>query len=782
MSIHYLKIALRNLWKYKKQTLISVFGLAVGFTCFALSMLWIVYEITFDNFHKNAEQMYVTYVRSFSDPNTYRRFAGYKQGTVLKEIFPEIVKTTPIVPSSDNASTITIEDVKYPALIIQTDTSFLRMFDVKILEGNRDFLFTDNNKIAITRDKSRRLFGGNEPPIGKTVTIDAEDFTICAIVSDMPKRSNYAFDIIQPVSWDKMYSLHTIIELFPEINLKSFENKLFEHNFESASSYNNMKIKPITKLRYTDPDIAREVKFQHIVIFAVSGLLVIFCALFNSLTFYANRIRMRQKELALRVVCGASQLSLLLMISIEFILGLLFAAALGVALTQLVHGQFVTLSEIRMDLSEIYGEALMYFAAVIIVSTAIFWLMLLILRRRNLNVSIRRTNENISRKISVVVQLVISIGFAFSAIVIMKQMHFLHHTDELGFSFHNRGSVTIEEKSANDEGVYSGLVNYLKQIPEITEIADVGSGVDLLNPNRSITYYAKSWDEKPSNAEDLMLIRLDISPKHHSFYDLQLSAGEMINDADPRSLIMINENAVKLFGWQDPVGKVIDNFIVKGVIKNVYNYAPTIEAKPTIYRNSQNRPMWMTNPGWDYFYVTRTVLFKYHEGTWETCKEKIEHLISREFADATEYTIYNSEEEYNKLLKSETNLIRLLTFVSAICVIVCVFGFVSLVSLSCEERRKEIAIRKINGATAGNIIAIFAKEYFLLLVIGAAIAFPAGFLIMKRWLEQYKLQTNIPAWIYVSIIFAMIFVIIICVGWRVYKSSKENPAEVVKSE
>jgi ABC-type antimicrobial peptide transport system permease subunit len=111
-----------------------------------------------------------------------------------------------------------------------------------------------------------------------------------------------------------------------------------------------------------------------------------------------------------------------------------------------------------------------------------------------------------------------------------------------------------------------------------------------------------------------------------------------------------------------------------------------------------------------------------------------------------------------------------------------VFGFVSLVSLTCEERRKSIAIRKINGATVGDILAMFAKEYSLLLVIGAVIAFTAGYFIMQRWLENYVKQTNIPAWIYLSILFVMALVIVLCVGWQVYKSSVENPAEVVKSE
>ena len=264
----------------------------------------------------------------------------------------------------------------------------------------------------------------------------------------------------------------------------------------------------------------------------------------------------------------------------------------------------------------------------------------------------------------------------------------------------------------------------------------------------------------------------------------------MLTDADPASLVLINESAVKLFGWHDAVGKQFNGYTVKGVIKNVYNTAPTIPAKPLCYlKHIPPAPPSTVESTIDSETVIfriimhRSIMFRYHEGMWESCREKIRQLVEKEHPNISRYLeLYNTEEEYNNFLKSENALIRLLSLVSAICVLICVFGFVSLVSLTCEERRKEIAIRKINGATAGDILAMFAKEYSLLLIIGAVIAFPAGWLIMQRWLENYVKQTSIPAWIYLSIILVLALVIVLCVGWRVYRASVENPADVVKSE
>ena len=429
-----------------------------------------------------------------------------------------------------------------------------------------------------------------------------------------------------------------------------------------------------------------------------------------------------------------------------------------------------------MPLPDIWGESVLYIGGIIFVSFLVFWLMLFIFRRRNLNVSIRRSNNHLSRKTSVIVQLVISIIFTFCTIIILKQIYFLHHTNELGFSFHNRGSVILWETSGSD-GVLS---KQIEQIPEITETLDAGPVMDIIRPSLYTSYQIKTWDEQPVDAEELSLLNMTVSPEYFRFYNLRLAAGEMLTDDDPNTCIMLNESAVKAFGWHDPIGKHFDGFTVKGVLKNVY-ISPTIEAKPIIYKNKEdNKSLSIVIS--NQVYWIRVVLFKYQEGSWNACKEKIEKLIQKEYPDVISKSIVNSDEVFGNYLKSENALVRLLSFVSAICILICIFGFVSLVSLTCEERRKEIAIRKINGATKSNILSIFTKEYAMLLAIGSAIAFTTGYFIMNRWLDHYVKQTSIPAWIYLSITCAMALVIVVCVGWQVYKASIENPAEVVKSE
>ena len=157
-------------------------------------------------------------------------------------------------------------------------------------------------------------------------------------------------------------------------------------------------------------------------------------------------------------------------------------------------------------------------------------------------------------------------------------------------------------------------------------------------------------------------------------------------------------------------------------------------------------------------------------------------MIKEKHPEFTFYRLDSAEEEYNKFLQSENALIKLLDFVTVVCILISVFGIFSLVTLNCEQRRREIAVRKVNGATARMIIRMFFKEYMLLLCLAACIALPVGYLIMKPWLENYVIQTEISAWIYPVLLICLIFIITLCISWRIWKAAGRNPAEVIKSE
>lgn len=177
---------------------------------------------------------------------------------------------------------------------------------------------------------------------------------------------------------------------------------------------------------------------------------------------------------------------------------------------------------------------------------------------------------------------------------------------------------------------------------------------------------------------------------------------------------------------------------------------------------------------------TGMFMIKFKEGQWEELKSRIEKIAQE--LEVQKYDLKKTEDIYADYLKSETLLLKILGIVAVVCVIIAAFGIFSLVTLSCEQRRKEIAVRKVNGATAKNIMLMFIKEYFFILIIASVIAFPIGYMFMKQWIESYVEQTSIDAWIYLVIFAGIAFIIAICIGWRVWQAARQNPAEVIKSE
>jgi hypothetical protein len=767
MFKHYLKIAFRNLRKYKNQTLVSVVGLAVGFACFAVATLWIRYEMTFDDFHKNADRMYCVKIRGFGGEMS--KITPYPLAGYLKDVFPEIARTTST--SRPSSIPVEIEGVMHNADFLKIDSSFFDMFDVKVVEGSMDFLIPKSKNIAITREKAGQLFG-NESPIGKTVTLifsGSEEYTVCAIVTGLPKQSNYPFDILAPATmgmqqWNP-FSVHTLVELVPGIDTETFGKKLYEHTIREHKIVAKMTLVPLTALRYTDPNIPPDVKFQYIIIFSVVGLLLVLCTLFNYLTLFISRFRIRQREFALRIAFGSSNRALLALLSTEFVISLIIALLLGLVLIHAIIPPFRELSGVMLGLSSIYVESLAYIAGIILVSLLTFTLILVVFRRRTLNTGMRRNNRKPFRKTSVAFQLMISIGFSFCAVVILKQVYHLHNVD-LGFTLENRGSIVMH----GDKIDIAALENKIRQIPEIMETV---AGVEPLMPLLGTTIFNISeWDDQPEKSKELNIGYTEVSERFQQYYEIKLTEGELLSDGDESKYVLINESAVKALGWHTAVGKSIKfpfgfgrERTVKGVIKDIYNRGPIVSATPVCYFKTEA--------------PKQSILFKYNEGSWEKCRRKIEEITGKEY-NYVLTMINNAEEEYDKLLKSENTLLRILSVVSLVCVIVCVFGFVSMVSLTCEERRKEIAIRKINGATIKDILDIFFREHLTLLAVGALIAFPAGYIIMKRWLEEYVMKTEINAWIYLSILLALIMAIVMCVGGKVYTTSRENPINAIK--
>lgn len=782
MITHYLKIAFRNLLKYKTQTVISLFGLAIGFVCFTLSVLWIHYEMTYDDFHEGADQIYCIRQNVDNFTNRFPSVNPYPLADYLKETFAEI----------DGACSIQYypQDYKMNGQSIKLnelslDSAAFSVFHIEVLEGNKDFLLSGQPKqIAMTRRCARQLFG-MENPIGKEIYSPynpKQPITVCAIISEWPEHSNLAYDIVTRTNKiDIWYAAgwQTFVRLRKHVDKEAFSKKLYKHIIEKErNTITHLNLTSIKALRYNHPYIESSVQLKHILLFSIASALVVLCSLLNYMTLFINHIRMRGKELALRIVNGSSAKGLFFLLMSEFLLLLFFAMLVGMLFIEIILPEFKELAAIKSDRITIYLEATSYCLITVVFATLLAVFPILYYRKKTLQavlISRKGSNgKNLFRKASVVFQLIVSIGFIFCASLMMKQLFYLTHTD-MGMKRENIASLKLYP--APDVIM---LGDKIAQIPEIEQVLP---GHSPLIPFRgSFFMNIESWEDKQINAEPVTLQVCQEDTTYANFYGLTILDGDMITPSSPLTDIVLNEAAAKAFGWKNAIGKHLtlkDNdttaIRVIGIMKNYYAESPTVPVKPIGYIRKYS-VSGVTLGG-----LKEDILFRYKKGTWNVCKQKISQLAQAEYPDAI-ITLIDTEEEYAKFLTSEKALLKLLSSLSLVCIFISIFAIYSLVALTCEQRQKEVAIRKVNGAKVSNILFIFMKEYFSLLVIASVIAFPVAYAIMKHWIENYTKQTEINLWLYPTIFCGIAFMLMTSIGWRVWIAANENPAEVIKNE
>ena len=784
MITHYLKVAVRNLLKYKTQTLISILGMAFGFTCFALASLWIRHEMTYDTFHDGADRIYRIRTEEKGSANGLSTVTPYPLASYLKETFPEVESACNL---QFYESPYKVDGVEMKLNELSIDSAAFSVFDIRLLEGSTDFLIPrQRDKVAITSRCAQRLFG-DENPIGKLLQSvhEKEPRTICAVVSEWSEHSNLNYDIINRTSqYDQwgISSWDTYIRLAPQVHKETFIQKLYEHVIEKGDiKLEHLVATPLTAMRYDRPDPHREanMKLKHVTLFTVAGALVILCAVLNYLTLFVSQIRMRGKELALRTVNGASSHSLFSLLITEYLILLICAWLFGMLFIEIVFPWFKELAELKVSRNFVYTESAVYCFVVIVLAILLSSIPIVYYRKKSLqsviNAQKDRCGKNLFRKMSVVFQLTISIGFIFCTSVMMKQLLHLHNTTDRGMDINNAAAITMNSQTHID-----AIADFLRSIPEVEEVAPRHN--PLVKPRGSIMLRAKEWEDMPADAEnvDITIHREDTS--FVNFYRLTILEGEMVTASSGKNDIVLNQAAVKALGWHEPIGKTLkrsdgETYRVVGVMKDFHTQTPTLPAQPEGFMYN-----YKFEGGFSFYFSEKdNILFRYREGTWKTCKQKIEAMIQTEYPD-TRIELQNTEEEYAKFLSSENALLKLLGSLALICTLLSLFAIYSLVSLTCRQRRKEIAIRKVNGANLKDILSMFAKEYTWLLTIASVIAFSISYAIMKHWLESYTLQTPVGWWIFACIFAGIAIVITLSIGYRVWKAANENPADVVKSE
>lgn len=787
MIKHCLKIAIRNLVKYKVQSAVSILGLAVGFVCFSLSLYWIHYEMTYDHFRQDADRIYMVRTNDEYTEGKISTRVPYSLAAYLAQHFPDIAVAAPFHLISER---ISVNDKYQDAVFSSADSAWMNLMDIRIIKGNRNFMLPkDNAEIAITEEAAKKWFR-TEDPIGKEVKMLRRTKKICAIVQAENRHTNFPFDFIGNPELGKTWWYITwsiLIKVKPDTDIEELESKinanlpaeLKQVTLTRKTGIERIILTPLSKLHdakdFRD-DKEAVITFQYIIYFSIAGILIITCALINYLTLFINRMRVRQREMALRMIHGANIRSLVSLLTVEFLLLLACAVTTGFLLIEICFPSFIELTGIDTAKSSLYGEAFLFIGLIsLIILTAIIGL-LYILYHRSLHLSLRyntgRSTGTQLRRGSIVLQLFVCLSFIGCTVLINQQLDYLRHRD-LGLKIKNRGSFSVM-----GDMDYTPLIRKIKELPMITEVMQPDY-YPIVSQLTAIGQF-DNWEGLDIPIDTPVPVKLFLGKEDFfRFYDITLLAGEWLDDLSTYEDIIINESLARRMGWspQEAIGKhIIQSYItytIVGVVKDCHYGAPTLPIPHTGFLVGEQMGLMQRSAG---------ILFKYKEGTWNECRKALEHLYQTECSPENILRLNSEEEVYNNYLRSEEMLTRLLSFASLVCILTAMFGIYSLVTLTCEQRRKEIAIRKVNGATVWSILFLFFREYLIMLCIAALFAFPITYVIIKQWILNYVRQVSISPLPFILILIGLALTVIAGISWRVWKAANENPAEVIKNE
>ena len=699
MILHYLKIAWRNLLKYRMQTAVSVLGLAAGFVCFALSAFWIHYEMTYDSFRRDADRLYVARVNDGYKAGKMTERLPVPMAAYLTEHYPEVESAAYFRITSER---VEVDGVERKVNVSSADSAWIQLLDAQLVDGSFNFMQRHSDEVAITEEAARQWFG-KESPLGKEVDMKSDGKKkIGAVVKVNCRHTNYPFSLMQETSSGRnnwWYHLWTIVLKLKEgTDVAGLQDKMTAslpheliHPTETRyTGIERLSLTPLTELRYTkDFRDSRKggITFRYIVYFSLVGVLVIVCALINYLTMFVNR--MQQQALSRS------------------------AGAVG---------------------------------------------------HHRLRSALRRG--------SLVFQLFVCMLFVTGTLLMNRLLDYLRQHD-LGMELENRAYFALE--TAADTYPFEAK---LKSLPLITEVLPTAY-YPLVSKGPQTIGQILSWEGAEHQPDAPLPVNLYLGgDDFFRFYGLTPLAGECTLQSYQD--IVLNESLVRRMGYtpEEAIGKhirttsMVADKTITGVVKD-FQYVPPTEPMPaTGFIFGDEVGILERFAG---------ILFKYKEGTWDECRALIEDLCRKE-APGKAMQLYNEEESYNEFLHSERMLSRLLTFASLVCGLVAVFGIYSLITLTCEQRRKEIAVRKVNGATAKDVLSMFCREYLAILGVAALLAFPVVYAVVKRWMETYTRQVEMGVLPFLSVFLLMAVVVLASIGRSVWRAANENPAEVVKRE
>lgn len=817
MVYNYLKIVLRNMINQKVFSLIIILGLALGMAVCMLSIMFIRFELSYDTYHENADNIYRV-TRKYNSPNGYNpHFARCPEAWInsLPDEFPEIktlirFQWTPSVNLKIGENKFRTEKWYY------TDADVFNVFSFHMIEGNPSTALKEARSVVLTKEKAMQYFG-TTTPLGKEIELINEDtgehisYKITGVMDNLPVNSHFHIDFLVSYAnaearqgWAWIYIL-----LKEGTNPTELQKKLpgfvKKYGGEEDAQYSSLQLQALTDIHlysHLDREIEPNGDIQYVYIFSVVALLVMLIAGFNFMNLSTARSIKRAKEVGVRKVLGAFRKQLVGYFLCESMFFSILAFVVAIGITIISFPFFTSL----LGNSIAIGNAfyLPVFAGFFLLALATgffsgiypafvlssFNPLTALTKGINLTGTKKQLNFTM-RRILVVLQFTMSVILIIFTLACLYQFSFISNK-KLGF---NKDQVlAVRNVPRLDILKYPVLKNILANysaVEGVTACMDVPSR-DILDQGFSVVEGVHSGDESTilalqsidDNFIDVMGINLLAGKNftkgsNNGEYQKVMDLSEMQTFISNKEYTyIINESAVRKLGWTSPeqaLGKKLQwtnaAFTITGRIVGVvedFNYASLhLEVRPLVL---VNEPVWFGN-----------ILVKVSGDDLPTTIKQIGNTWDEVYPDSPmQYDFL--DDLFASLYRSEENLGQLLTVFSVLAIFIAYLGLFGLVLYTTEQRTKEIGIRKTLGASVLNVVVLLGKDFTKWILLANLIAIPVGYFIVSKWLEQYAYRIGINWFIFLMACGLSLIVAFLTVSYQTIKAAIANPVESLKYE
>ncbi len=783
MFKNYLKLVLRNMNKHKGYSFINISGLAVGLACFILISLWVNFEISYDRFHENRDNLYQVYGEN-PLPNGDVRFFPQTPAALaqaLKSERPEIRHISRTLEWMEFL--LGSQEKRFLERVRFVDPDFLEMFSLEFIGGNPKTALSQPKSIILTESFASKHFP-DQDALGKEIILGSSgSYLVTGVIKEMPANSFLdslclvPMEALRDMNFDidrwSGGNYHTYVHLEENTDPGLFETQIrdFYEKYAPNWSPTKLRVRPVTHMHLHALKGGGPIVYVYI--FAGLSVFILLLAMVNFTNLSTALSFLRAKEIGVRKTVGAFTQQLTKQILLECILVALFSGALAIAIAFFLLPVLNQLTGARMGFS-ISGETALFLAGIVILTGLISGIYpAFILSSMNPVRAIKGAmkpgkSSLLFRKVLIAFQFSLSIFMIIAMIGVNKQLKFLK-TKELGYSQGNVVSMGLDQEISN---YYRTIKTELMRNPNIIAVTRCSS--NMRTESTTTGGDAVLWEGNSSNIvmPKTHLMRSD--PEFIETFQIDMVEGRFFSDEFPSDIVeaaVINETAKKTMDLQSPVGKRLSvwkrDFRIIGVIKDFHFYSLHEEIRPLIfihrYAGYQNIFIRI-----DAQNIPRTLNF-----IQDKIKEIVPgYIVSLNFLDENLQNVYLTEQR----------MVTGTRYFTILAILISCIGLLGLASFSVRQRTKEIAVRKVLGASEGNIVLQLFKETLVCVIAANIIVYPIAYAVMHGWLQHYAYHTTLGIGLFVFASLLTVLLAFLSVGWNVLKASLANPVHSLRYE